>query len=244
MKKIPVFAHRGCSQRAPENTMAAFRLAVQAGCAGIETDAHLTADGKIALIHDENTRRTTDRAGRVAAMTMEELQSLDAGAWFDDAFAGERIPELKELLELMRPTGMLLNLELKNNVNRYPGLELAVLEEMRRFGMLGRAVFSSFNHASMALVKELESRAETALLYGNILYRTRDYAKMCTADGIHPIYTSVDGALVAECHAAGLKVRPWTVDDPKEAARLAALGVDALISNCPDELFAQKEDSP
>lgn len=237
MNEIHVFAHRGCSRRAPENTMAAFRLAVEAGCHGIETDAHLTADGRIALIHDENTRRTTDGALRVAASVMAELRALDAGAWFDDAFAGERIPELWELLELMQPTGMLLNLELKNNVARYPGLEQAALDELRRFGMLGRAVFSSFNHASMALVKELEPEAETALLYGNILFRTRDYARMCSADGIHPIYTAVDKALVSECHAAGLKVRPWTVDDPGEAARLAGLGVDALISNCPDELF-------
>lgn len=237
MMKMSIFAHRGCSARAPENTMAAFMLAVRAGCAGIETDAHLTADGRIALIHDENTRRTTDKSGRVAAMTMDELHMLDAGSWFDDAFAGERIPELRQLLELVKPTGMLINLELKNSIVRYPGLEQAVLAELQRFGMLERVIFSSFNHASMALMKELEPKAETALLYGNILHRTRDYARMCGADGLHPVRSSVDKTLVDECHGAGLKVRPWTVDDPDEAIRLAALGVDALISNCPEDLF-------
>jgi glycerophosphoryl diester phosphodiesterase len=219
--------------------MAAFRLAAEGGCAGVETDAHLTADGHIALIHDENTRRTTDRGGRVAAMTMAQLLELDAGSWFDDAFAGERIPELWQLLELIEPTRMLLNLELKNSIARYPGLERAALAELRKYGMLGRTVFSSFNHASMAFVKGLEPKAETALLYGNILHRTKDYAKLCDADGIHPVRTSVDRALVEECHSAGLRVRPWTVDGPEEAAKLAELGVDALISNCPEELFGE-----
>jgi glycerophosphoryl diester phosphodiesterase len=234
--KTLLFAHRGCSTKAPENTMTAFRLAVQAGCAGIETDAHLAADGNIVLIHDENTRRTTDRSGRVAAMTTEELLTLDAGSWFDDAFTGERIPELKQLLELVEPTDMLINLELKNSICRYPGLEQAVLSEIKRFGMLERIIFSSFNHASMALVKELEPKAETALLYGNILHRTKEYAIMCGASGLHPIRSAVDQALVDECHGASLKVRPWTVDEPGEAEKLAALGVDALISNCPEDL--------
>jgi glycerophosphoryl diester phosphodiesterase len=220
--------------------MAAFMLAVEYGCAGIETDAHLTADGRIALIHEENTRRTTERGGRVAAMTMEELRALDAGSWYGGVFAGERIPELRQLLELIKPTSMLINLELKNNVCRYPGLEQAVLAELRRFGMLGRAIFSSFNHASMALVRDLEPGAETALLYSNAMHKTTDYARMCKADGIHPVHTAVGRALVDECHSVGLKMRPWTVDDPAEAERLAALGVDALISNCPEELFMRQ----
>jgi glycerophosphoryl diester phosphodiesterase len=234
---LPVFAHRGYSSRAPENTMAAFALAVKAGCAGLETDAHLTADGRVALIHDENTRRTTDKAGRVAAMTMAELQALDAGSWFGVAFAGERIPELKQLLELVKPRNLAIILELKNNVNRYPGLEQAVLMEVRRFGMLGRVVFSSFNHASMATLKELAPKAETALLYSKIPYNIADDAKIRKADGIHPLHSAVDEALMNECRATGLKVRPWTVDDPADAKRLEALGADAVISNCPEELI-------
>jgi glycerophosphoryl diester phosphodiesterase len=237
MQKPILFAHRGVSARAPENTMASFRLAVKAGASGIETDVHLTRDGRLALIHDENTRRTTGAGRRVAESTWAELRELDAGSWYDGAFAGERIPELKELLELVKPTGMLLNLELKNSVVRYPGLEQAVLAELRQYGMLGRVVFSSFNHASMALVKQLEPGAETALLYSAVLHRTAAYALTCGAAGIHPHSSTVDAALVEECHRAGLKVRPWTIDVPAEAQRLAGLGVDAIITNCPDELF-------
>lgn len=237
MNKPLLFAHRGISSQAPENTMAAFRLAVKAGCAGIETDVHLTADGRLALIHDENTRRTTGTGGKVAEKTLAELKELDAGSWYDHAFTEERIPELKELLELVMPTGMWLNLELKNSYVRYPGLEQAVLAELGRHGMLGRVIFSSFNHASMALVKQMEPRAETALLYDAVLHRTVAYALGCGAGGIHPMRSNVDAAVVEECHRAGLKVRPWTVNNPAEAQRLALLGVDALISDCPGELF-------
>jgi glycerophosphoryl diester phosphodiesterase len=241
MTKPLLFAHRGLSSQAPENTMAAFKLAVQRRFDGIETDAHLTADGKLALIHDENTRRTAGVGGKVVDLTMADLKKLDAGSWYDDAFAGESIPEFWQLLELVKPSSLIINLELKNNVCRYPGLEQAVLSELKRFEMLDRVLFSSFNHSSMALVKELEPKVETALLYSNILHRTAKYVQMCKADGIHPQHHSVDRSLVEECHRAGLKVRPWTVDNSADAEIMSAFGVDALVSNCPDELFTTNE---
>ncbi len=237
MARPMLIAHRGLSSQAPENTMAAFKLAVKAGTDGIETDAHLTKDGKIVLIHDENTLRTTGQSGAVARMTLSELHELDAGGWYDDCFASERIPELWQLLELLKPTGMVLNIELKNSIERYPGLEQAVLGEIGRFGMLDRIIFSSFNHASMAHVKTLEPRVETALLYDGVLHDPAAYARLCRADGLHPMRKTVNEALAQECRRTGLKLRPWTVDTPAEAEKLAAYGVNALISNCPDELF-------
>ena len=237
MKKPLLIAHRGLSSQAPENTMAAFKLAVKSGIDGIETDAHLTADGKIVLIHDENTLRTTGQSGAVPRMTLAEIQELDAGSWFDDCFEGERVPELWQLLELMKPTNMILNIELKNSIERYPGLEQAVLGEIGRFSMLDRIIFSSFNHSSMALVKTIEPKAETALLYDGVLHEPAAYARLCRADGLHPMRKTVDETLAKECRQAGLKLRPWTVDNPAEADRLAAYGVDAVISNSPDELF-------
>ncbi len=238
MKKPMLIAHRGLSSQAPENTMAAFRLAINTGADGIETDAHLTLDGKIVLIHDENTMRTTGQNGAVARMSLAELRELDAGDWYDDCFADERIPELWQLLELLKPTNMVLNIELKNSIERYPGLEQAVLGEINRFGMINRIIFSSFNHASMALVKVLESKAETALLYDGVLHEPAVYSRLCRADGLHPMRKTVDEALARECRQAGLKLRPWTVDNPAEAERLTAYGVEAIISNSPDELFS------
>jgi glycerophosphoryl diester phosphodiesterase len=173
----------------------------------------------------------------VDAMAMEELRLLDAGSWYSNTFAGERIPELWQLLELIKPTEMLINLELKSTDSHHPGLQQAVLDEFRKYDMLERAIFSSFHHASITLVKELEPRAETALLYRILFHRTVEYAQRCGVNGIHPAHSSVDKEFMDKCREAGLKVRPWTVDEPGEAERLAALGVDALISNCPEDLL-------
>ena len=232
MSKPLIFAHRGASAHAPENTMAAFRLAVEHGCDGIETDAHMTCDGRVALMHDERLLRTTGEDGLLAERTMEELRAMNAGGWFDDAFV-EPVPELWELLDLTRSSGIWLNIELKNSVILYDGLEEAVLSEVRRFDLLDRVVFSSFNHDSMARLKALEPKAHTAPLYSEIIHRPADYAALCAADGLHPHHSHVDAAMMASAKAAGIAVRPWTVDDPERARELAALGVDAIITNDP-----------
>ena len=237
MQKPLIFAHRGNSSMAPENTMAAFKLAVKLRCEGIETDVHLTKDGRLAVIHDESTMRTTGTTGAVGDMTMDELKALDAGSWFDDGFSRNSIPELWELLELIKPTAMILNIELKNSIRRYPGLEQAALMELGRYSMLDRVVFSSFNHASMALMKAMEPHSQTALLYDEVIYRPAEYALVCHADGLHPQHIHVDEKYMEQAMAHGIKVRPWTVDDMDEAKRLAALGVDAIITNCPEDLM-------
>lgn len=213
--------------------MAAFELAIRQGSDGIETDAHLTKDGRLALMHDERLMRTTGEDGLLCERTMEELRKLDAGSWFEDVFATSGVPELCQLLELAKPANILLNIELKNSEIRYEGLEEKVLAELRRFDMVDRVIFSSFNHISMARVKQLEPRAQTALLYSDVLYRPADYARLCSSDGLHPDFHHMDAELVAQAHAAGLAVRPWTVDDPEHVRALAAMGVDAIITNDP-----------
>ncbi len=238
MIRPQIVAHRGASADAPENTMPAFRLAVEVGADGIETDAHLTSDGHIVLIHDENTLRTTGFDGEVGDLTLAELRKLDAGSWFGSAFAGTPIPELWELLELLQPTKLTLNIELKNGYRNYPGLEAAVLGEVARYGMADQVYYSSFNHRSLAIVTSLQPAAQTALLYGEIYYDVGFYAQRVGATALHPYWRAVDQAAMADAKSAGLVVRPWTVDDPETAHALAALGVDALITNCPAELLA------
>lgn len=228
-----IFAHRGASAYAPENTMAAFELAIRQHCHGIETDAHLTRDGRVALMHDERLMRTTGEDGLLCQRTMDELRKLDAGSWFEDCFASSGVPELCDLLALAKPAGILLNIELKNSEIRYGGLEETVLAELRRFDMMEQVIFSSFNHISMARVKQLEPKAQTALLYSDVLYRPADYARLCLSDGLHPDLRHMDADLVAQAHAAGLAVRPWTVDEPEHVRALAAMGVDAIITNDP-----------
>ncbi len=238
MTRPQIVAHRGASADAPENTMPAFRLAVEVGADGIETDAHLTSDGHIVLIHDENTLRTTGFDGEVGDLTLQELRQLDAGGWFGPAFASTSIPELKDLLELLQPTGLTLNVELKNGYRNYPGLEAAVLNEVARFGMEDRVYYSSFNHRSLAIVSGLQPTAQTALLYGEIYYDVGFYAQRVGATALHPYWRAVDREAMDDAKAAGLLVRPWTVDDPETAHALATLGVDALITNCPAALLA------
>ena len=155
-KKVPywkgrfpvlVVAHRGFSGAAPENTLAAFRKAIEAGSDMIELDIQLSKDGKIVVIHDETLERTTDGQGRVADRTFPEIRKLDAGSWFGSQFSGEKIPTLQEVLELAKGK-VLVNIEIKNPAHgQYPITELADqgLEAVKKAGMLNRVIFSSFN---------------------------------------------------------------------------------------------------
>ena len=116
MMTVIVLAHRGYSAKAPENTMAAFELALAVGADGIELDVHMTRDGEIVVIHDDTLDRTTNGKGPVSDQTMAELRELDAGSWFSPEFAGERIPTLKLVLELIKDKDVLLNIEIKTGL--------------------------------------------------------------------------------------------------------------------------------
>lgn len=228
-----ILAHRGASAQAPENTLAAFRLAAEAGADGIELDVHLSQDGEIVVIHDEQVDRTTNGHGWVHAMTLAELKALDAGSWFSPRFSGERIPTLAEVLEAVGPAVQLINIELKSGRVLYPGLETRVIETLRRFGLLQRCILSSFNHFSLRLVKQIEPRARTGVLYVEGLVDPWVYARHVPADAIHPPHYAVFPELVTGAHAAGLAVNTWTVDAPDDVRRVVACGVDAVITNDP-----------
>lgn len=228
-----ILAHRGASTHAPENTLAAFRLAAEAGADGIELDVHLSRDGEVVVIHDEQVDRTTNGRGRVHDMTLAELKALDAGAWFSPRFSGERIPTLAEVLEAVGPAFRLINVELKSGRVLYPGLEAKVIETLRRFGLLERCILSSFNHFSLRLVKQIEPRARTGVLYVEGLVDPWVYARHVPADAIHPPHYAVFPELVAGAHAAGVAVNTWTVDAPEDVRRVVACGVDAVITNDP-----------
>src|SRR5690554_7959632 len=112
-----VLAHRGYSGKAPENTMAAFELAVKSGADGLELDVHITKDGEVVVIHDDTVDRTTDGTGRVEDYTYEELLKFDAGSWFGEEFKGERLPTLADVCEIVKGTDLIFNVELKAGVN-------------------------------------------------------------------------------------------------------------------------------
>lgn len=229
-----IWAHRGSSRDAPENTLPAFELAVAQGADGIEFDVQLTADGVVVVIHDETVDRTTDESGKVSKHSLADLQRLDASGGRAD-FEGVRVPTLTEVLELLAPSGGGLNIELKNSVESYPGLEEAVLEAVADFGVADRVVLSSFNHYSLKKLQRLGATSELGVVYSDPLYKPWRYAAKLGVAAIHPPARLVLGAgYVRKAQAAGIKVRPWVVNSPRRLARMFRWGVDGVFTDVPE----------
>jgi len=165
LSKTLNLAHRGANTEAPENTMAAFRKAVEVGATGLEFDVQLSKDGAVVVIHDEKLERTTNGSGLVKDYTLEELQRLDAGTWFDEEFAGEKMPTLDQILDEFASTELIFNIELKSGIVLYPGLEEKVIEEVKRRNLTDQVVLSSFNHYSLVTCRELNKEIRTGMLY-------------------------------------------------------------------------------
>lgn len=218
--------------------MASFRKALELGASGIETDVQRTKDGRLVLIHDESLKRTTGDDRLVKDVTYEELAALDAGSWFDASFEGERIPALEELLELVKDNGIIVNLELKNGVILYPGIEEQLIEAVKAYGLSEQVVFSSFNHYSLAICKQLAPEIRTGILYMEGLYRPWDYAASLRADALHAFKYAVLPEWVKEAAAQGIAYHPFTVNEEIEMERLLAFGVSGIITDYPDRLDA------
>ncbi|SDW07185.1 glycerophosphoryl diester phosphodiesterase [Marininema mesophilum] len=236
---LQVYAHRGYSAVAPENTMAAFQRAVDAGAHGIELDLHLTKDDEVVVIHDETVGRTTDGKGRVRELTLDELRQLDAGSWFGEEFKGEKIPLLSEVLTLVAEKGLLVNIELKNNKIAYANLESKVITMLQEYDLVHRTVISSFDHYSLRKVKELCPDVDTAILYMANLFEPWEYARKVGVTSIHPYRPTVVESMVAKCREYNLPVRPFTINQVKEMRRLIGLGVDALITDKVEQAFTE-----
>jgi glycerophosphoryl diester phosphodiesterase len=226
-----IWAHRGSRREAPENTLPAFEYALGLGVDGVEFDVQLTADGVPVVIHDETVDRTTDGSGPVVGFAFEQLRELDASDGFE-GFGGVRIPTLDEVLDLVLPSGLAVNIELKNSEEDYPGLEEKVLEAVSTRGVAERVVLSSFNHYSLKKLQHLGASSELGVLYTDPLYRPWRYAAKLGAQAIHPPVRFVFGkGYVRKAHAAGLAVRPWVVNGHRRLKRMLGLGVDAVFTD-------------
>jgi len=233
-----IIAHRGWSAKAPENTLAAFRSAMEFGVDGLELDVHQSKDGHIVICHDERLERTTDGKGLIADHTLDELKRLDAGSWFDAAYAGEKLPTLEELFRAIHALGWrgLINIELKTSVQRYPGIESKVAELVREFDLVDQVLISSFNHDSLVESRRVAPELPTAALYSKAFPEPWNYARSLGCAALHPAHPAVTAELVAGTHVAALTVNAWTVDDPDLARSLAETGVDGIITNAPDRI--------
>jgi glycerophosphoryl diester phosphodiesterase len=241
MVKPLILAHRGMPEVAPENTMTGFELACEVGADGLEFDVHLSKDDEIVVCHDATLERTTNGRGRIKDYTLAELRRLDAGSWFDHRYAGERLPTAREVFALAAERGLFINIELKSGLVLYPGLEEKVAALISEYGLAGRSIVSSFNHYSLVHLKQVAPGIPTGILYEAGLFEPWVYARHARADAIHPYFRGVFRELVEGAHAAGVRVHPWTVNDPDDFQTMLAAGVDAVITNCADRLLALRD---
>lgn len=234
-----IFAHRGYSALYPENTMKAFREAEKAGADGIELDVQLTKDGEVVVIHDEKVDRTTNGKGYVKNFTFNELRKLDASIQKKKLFSQpEPIPSLVEVLEWMSTNQIICNIELKNGVFPYDGMEEKVIGLIRSYDLANRVILSSFNHYSIVYCFRLAPEIETAPLFSEGLYMPWIYAESIGAKSIHPKYTIAKTDLIKASQEYGIAVRPYTVNKEKEMHRLISADCSAFITD--DPVLAKK----
>lgn len=233
-----ILAHRGASGYAPENTLPAFELAESMGADGFELDVHLSSDGHLVVIHDEKVDRTTNGSGYVKDMTLSEIKKLDA-SYGKESYRGARIPELSEVLELISGTSLTVNIEIKSDIIRYPGIEEKCLDLVQKMGLLGNIIFSSFNHYSVTRLRELSPEARLGLLYTDGLYQPWKYAASVKADYLHPYWPNLGFENYAEeAQKAGVGINAWTVNAVETMRFCHEKGV-GIITNYPD--IARKE---
>ena len=230
-----IFAHRGASAYAPENTLEAFDMAAKMGAHGVELDVHICRSGELVVTHDETIERVSEGEGHVRDLTLSELKALHFNRTHPE-FKDARIPTLQEVFQLLRPTGMRINIELKNSMIDYPDLEKRVIELAEHEDMLGKVLFSSFSHESMLRVKRIDPSLYCGLLYEASLVKPWAYAVALGVDAIHPHFSELitPGGECALAHKAGIQVNTWTVNKPEDLRAVLAEGADILITNYPD----------
>jgi glycerophosphoryl diester phosphodiesterase len=235
-----IIAHRGARGDAPENTLAAFRMAIDMGADGIECDVDACATGQIVIMHDSSVDRTTDGAGRVHQMALSALRALDAGAWFGPSFAGERVPLLEELLDLARGRAR-VNIEIKSVDARARGVELAVACLVRERHMEDEVIISSFNPLVLARMRRVAPELRRGLLYSRGLpfpLRRVWARRWVGASALHPHLGLVHERYVTRAAQQGYRVNVWTVNAREQMRAMINAGVDAIITDYPARLRA------
>ena len=228
-----IYAHRGASALAPENTLAAFQLAFQSGADGIELDVMLSRDKELVVIHDSTVDRTTDGTGKVAEMPLAALRELDAGAHFGEAFRGEKLPTLTEVFETVGGK-MRINVELKNYAHPMDDLTRRVIALAERFQLEDSVLLSSFNPINLSKARRQNPKICRGLLVSPGNRRMLGgVGRLFPYHALHPYYEDVTPEMAADLRARGKQLNTWTVDEPQALLRLRAIGVDGIICNNP-----------
>lgn len=228
------FAHRGASAHAPENTLAAFELALKQGAPAIEFDVKLTADRHVVIHHDQTLDRTTDGSGSISKQPLSALRELDAGFKFSEEFRGEKIPTLEEVFEFLGGK-IFMNVELTNYASPFDGLVDEVVKLVKKHGLEEQVLFSSFFPTNLIRVRRLLPSVPRGQLFlpGGSGWWQRLAASFMSLQAEHPFQGDVSAAVVQRAHAKNRRVYAWTVNDPAAMTSLRTLGVDAIFTDDP-----------
>jgi glycerophosphoryl diester phosphodiesterase len=229
-----IIAHRGASGHAPENTMAAFKLALDMGAKAIELDVHQTRDGKLVVIHDSDLKRTGRAKKRIRDLTWSQLKDQEVGSWFHADFKDQGVPLLEDVYELCQGRAE-LHVELKKGSSLYPGIERNVLDLVARRSAFETTLFSSFDHQALFNLRDLNEQARLGYLKGfTLMPKAYQEMKAMRAESLNCSMRQVNAKLVKTCHERNLRVLVYTVNEAKDIQRLDKLGVDGVFCNYPD----------
>ena len=240
-----ILAHRGASAHAPENTIAAFELALEQGAHGFELDVKLSSEGEVIVIHDPTLDRTTNGQGQVSQHSLKSLRELDAGSFFSKNFNGEKIPTLAEIFEVIGKRAF-INIELTNYTTRRDGLADVVCDLVRKFKFQDRVLFSSFLSSNLTRTRELLPEVPRGLLAlgGWMGWWARSFGfNFGEYQALHPKLADVTHEQVARVHRLERRIHVWTVNTADDMRRLFAWGVDGIITDDPKlamEVLAEK----
>lgn len=234
-REIRFIGHRGYSTIAPENTLAAMKAAIAGSAWGVEFDVQLTRDAIPVVIHDSTLERTTNGGGKVAALSLAELKTLDAGSWFSPHFVGESIPTLTEVLALIQPTSLKIYPEIKFARNWSESQIAALCEQLGTPIWQQRCTIASFEYEFLQRLRQRNLEIAIAFEVGDeeTFHEAVELAYKYTPGSILCHYTILlnNPALLEIPRARDIEVIPWTVDRPEERQQLAKLGIEAMITN-------------
>ncbi len=235
-KKRPlVWAHRGASGYAPENTLESFKKAIEMHADGIELDVQLTKDDELVVIHDEEIDRTSNGSGWVKDLTLRQLRKYNYNKTCPK-YRHADIPTLKEVYELIKPSGLTINVEIKSGVIFYPEIEEKVLRLTKEMGMEDRVIYSSFNHYTCKHIHELNPEAYVGFLYSDGPIDVASYCKANGGSALHPaLYNLQYPDYMKKAADNGLDVNVWTVNKKEYMQMCCDMGVNAIITNYPDK---------
>jgi glycerophosphoryl diester phosphodiesterase len=235
-------AHRGWSGQAPENTLAAIKMAANhPDIAMLEIDVQLSRDGIPVIVHDYTLERTTNGAGKVGDFTLKELKELDAGSWFSTAAAGEAIPTLEEVLQETRGK-VKLNLEIKRGGDWYPGIEKKVADLVRQYAMESDVIMTSFNHETIHTLSKIAPGIKTGLIIYGYPALVEELLAYTRASILSMGYQYITDNLVQSCLNHGVDLIAWTINEPEDMQKIARMGEQiAICTNYPERWFLARE---